>query len=76
MKKSGTTAIVGLILYCAWLVYGQVQIALSQSSPHYVTWLKLADTTISTVDLYSLGIDKALQVIDSCDGLRKLPSLG
>lgn len=51
-----------------------VRIAISKATPvdkyqHYINWLKSADSLVETVDMYSLGIDSALIVLKSCQGL-------
>ncbi len=49
-------------------------IAVSKASPvenytGYINWLKDADSTVTWVDMYQSGIDRALEKLDSCDGL-------
>lgn len=44
-------------------------IAISRASVNYINWLKKADSTIEVVDLYSLPVDSALEVLEKSSGL-------
>jgi putative glutamine amidotransferase len=51
-----------------------LRIAVSKAVPqksyqHYIQWLKYGDSNIETLDMYSLGVDSALRMLESCDGL-------
>jgi len=51
-----------------------LKIAISKAVPfesyqYYVKWLKDADSSILYYDMYSLGIDSALELLRNCDGL-------
>ncbi len=51
-----------------------VRIAISKAVPeksykNYIKWLKAADSTIVCIDMYHLGVDSALKVLETCDGL-------
>jgi len=47
----------------------RVCIAISKASPNYINWLKQTDSTICYVDLYPLGLEKAMEAMDTCSGL-------
>lgn len=44
-------------------------IAVSKASPNYLNWLRQGDSTIRYVNLYPLGLDSALLMLEHCDGL-------
>ena len=44
-------------------------IAISKASKNYINWLKTADSTIKYVSLYSMPIDSAISVLNTCSGL-------
>ncbi len=49
-------------------------IAISKSGPgesylNYISWLKIADTTLTTHNMYKLSLDSALTLLSKCDGL-------
>ena len=44
-------------------------IAISKASDNYINWLKRADSTVQYVNLYSLPLDSALNLLADCDGL-------
>ncbi|MEI7980968.1 MAG: gamma-glutamyl-gamma-aminobutyrate hydrolase family protein, partial [Bacteroidota bacterium] len=46
-----------------------VQIGISKASENYIRWLKRADTTVRTVDLYALPIDSAMNILKKCSAL-------
>jgi len=51
-----------------------VRIAISKAVPeksykNYIRWLKAADSTVVCIDMYHLGVDSALKVLETCDGL-------
>jgi putative glutamine amidotransferase len=46
-----------------------VKIGLSKASPNYVNWLKRADPSIQTIDLYLLPVASAVQQLGTCSGL-------
>ncbi len=46
-----------------------LKIGLSKASPNYVNWLKRADPSVQTVDLYALPITAAVQQLGRCSGL-------
>lgn len=47
----------------------QVKIALSQANPNYENWVRTADPAVIPVNMYELGLEKALSVLDSCSAL-------
>lgn len=47
----------------------QVKIALSQANPNYENWVRTADPAVIPVNMYDLGLAKALSVLDSCSAL-------
>ena len=46
-----------------------MKIGLSKASPNYVNWLKRADPSIQTIDLYKLTFSMAIQQLGVCSGL-------
>jgi len=51
-----------------------IRIAISKAIPeknyqHYIKWVKSADPSVETIDMYGLGIDSALAVLKTCHGL-------
>ena len=51
-----------------------IYVGVSKASPdpsygHYIKWLQKADTTILYIDLYPLGTDSAVKVLQKCSGL-------
>ncbi len=51
-----------------------VRIAISKAVPeksyrNYIKWLHAADSTVVCIDMYHLGVDSALKVLETCDGL-------
>ncbi|MEZ5081984.1 MAG: gamma-glutamyl-gamma-aminobutyrate hydrolase family protein [Bacteroidales bacterium] len=51
-----------------------VRLAISKAIPqdkyiNYVNWIHFADTSIVCVDMYGHGIDSALAILETCDGL-------
>jgi len=46
-----------------------LRIGLSKTSPNYISWLKRSDSSVITVNLYTLSIDSALTLLAECDGL-------
>lgn len=46
-----------------------LKIGISKASPNYVNWLKRADPSVQTVDLFQLPIDEAVQQLGTCGGL-------
>ncbi|MFZ4522446.1 MAG: gamma-glutamyl-gamma-aminobutyrate hydrolase family protein [Bacteroidales bacterium] len=46
-----------------------LKVALSKASPNYVNWLKRADPSVETIDLYALPISAALQQLNLCSAL-------
>jgi putative glutamine amidotransferase len=58
-----------LLLNQAFCQPAPVRIGLSKASPNYENWLKLADPSIRTVDLYPLSISEAVQQLSQCSGL-------
>lgn len=46
-----------------------LKIGISKASPNYVNWLKRADPSIQTIDLYNMPIEAALQQLSHCSGL-------
>ena len=51
-----------------------VKIAISKATPlnsyhNYIRWIHSIDSTIQCIDMYSLGIDSALIILEECDGL-------
>ena len=46
-----------------------MKIGLSKASPNYVNWLKRADPSIQTIDLYKLTFSMAIQQLGLCSGL-------
>ena len=51
-----------------------VTIAISKAVPqksykNYIRWVHYADSTAICLDMYHLGIDSALKVLENCDGL-------
>ncbi len=49
--------------------FSQIRIAISKTSASYENWLKTADTSVIPVNMYSLSIDSALQLLTSCNAL-------
>ena len=45
------------------------KIGISKASPNYVNWLKQADPSVQTIDLYVLPISTAVQELSQCSGL-------
>ncbi len=53
---------------------GPVRIAISKAVPeksykNYINWLHAADPTVVCLDMYHLGVDSALKVLETCDAL-------
>ena len=51
-----------------------IRIAISKAVPqksykNYIRWIHYADSTAICLDMYHLGIDSALKVLENCDGL-------
>jgi putative glutamine amidotransferase len=46
-----------------------IKIGISKASPNYVNWLERADSSIQTVNLYTLPLAEAVQQLGQCDGL-------
>ncbi len=51
-----------------------LKIAVSKSVPlksyqHYIKWLKYGNPDVLTYDMYELGVDSALKMLELCDGL-------
>jgi putative glutamine amidotransferase len=46
-----------------------LKIGISKASPNYLHWLKRADSSIQTVDLYQMSVAEAVQQLGLCDGL-------
>jgi len=51
-----------------------LRIGISKAVPvekykNYINWIKATDSSVVTVDLYSLGLDSALAVLETLDGL-------
>lgn len=46
-----------------------LKIGVSKASPNYVHWLRSADPSIVTVDLYPLSIEEAVKQLSQCNGL-------
>ncbi|MBL7137640.1 MAG: gamma-glutamyl-gamma-aminobutyrate hydrolase family protein [Bacteroidales bacterium] len=44
-------------------------IAISKTSDNYINWLKRADSTVQYINLYSLPVDSALNLLENCSGL-------
>lgn len=69
--------IITLILFSSCISkekHEPLRIAISKAGPGdhynaYSQWLKIADTTLLTYDLYSLSIDSSLKLLEECDGL-------
>ena len=50
------------------------RIAVSKAIPeksyrYYIRWLKYGDEKVETFDMYAIGMDSALQLLETCDGL-------
>jgi len=58
-----------LLLNQAWCQQAALKIGLSKASPNYLNWLKSADPSIVTVDLYKLPVEQAVQELGNCSGL-------
>jgi putative glutamine amidotransferase len=58
-----------LLLNPAFSQPSPLKIGISKASPNYVNWLKHADPSIQTVDLYTLSIAAAVQQLSQCAGL-------
>jgi putative glutamine amidotransferase len=64
-----------LPLVFAWIVISgcthdrPLKIGVSRASPNYIQWIRLADSAAIPVDLYPMGIDSALKILDECSGL-------
>jgi putative glutamine amidotransferase len=78
--KSLLTIIVGVVLMFSGCSepehqkYEPVRIAISRAVPeksykNYIRWLKAADSTVVCIDMYHLGVDSALKVLETCDAL-------
>lgn len=48
---------------------GMLQIALSRSADSYQQWLLQSDSNINFIDLYGLPVEKAVEVLQNCDGV-------
>jgi len=53
---------------------GPAKIAISKAVPeksykNYINWIHAADSTVVCIDMYHLGVDSALKVLETCDGL-------
>ena len=46
-----------------------LKIGISKASPNYINWLKRKDTTVVTINLFDMPIEKAVQTLAACDGL-------
>lgn len=46
-----------------------LKIGVSKASPNYINWLKRADPSVQTIDLYLLPISAAVRQLSSCSGL-------
>jgi len=58
-----------LIAFATNLSYGQVRVAVSNSSENYEAWLLGADPDIVIVNMYGMTVDSALFVLSTCQGL-------
>ncbi len=46
-----------------------LKIALSLASPNYVNWIHQADSTIVTIDMKSMPVNQAVNLLNNCNGL-------
>lgn len=46
-----------------------LRIGVSKASQNYINWLKRADSTIATINLYILPLDSALLMLNNCSAL-------
>jgi putative glutamine amidotransferase len=46
-----------------------LKIGISKASPNYINWLRSADPSIVTVDLYVLPVEEAVKQLAQCSGL-------
>jgi putative glutamine amidotransferase len=58
-----------LLLNHAFCQPAYLKIGISKASPNYMNWLKRADSSIQTVNLYTLPLAEAVQQLGQCDGL-------
>jgi putative glutamine amidotransferase len=77
LKKIGTLILISSIFLwtsCSQQEKAPITIAISKGSPkssyeNYYKWLEYHDSTITIIDMYSLPLDSALIIFESCDGL-------
>ena len=74
MKRTITLLLMGVLIATLFTACGSskekpLRIAISKASPNYVNWLKRADSTIVTVNLFPMSVDSALTALESCSGL-------
>ncbi len=69
-----------ILLFVAFILYScqpkehELVIAISKAKPdkwygNYPQWVQKADPKVKIINMYELGVDSALQVLDHCDGL-------
>ena len=58
-----------ILIGCTTATQPSLTIAVSKQSDAYVQWLQRNDSTVKTINLYPLGIDSALSILNRCNGL-------
>ena len=58
-----------ILIGCTTATQPSLTIAVSKQSDAYVQWLQRNDSTVKTINLYPLGIDSALSILNECNGL-------
>ncbi|PKP33452.1 MAG: hypothetical protein CVT99_00420 [Bacteroidetes bacterium HGW-Bacteroidetes-16] len=58
-----------ILIGCTTATQPSLTIAVSKQSDAYVQWLQRNDSTVKTINLYPLGIDSALSILNGCNGL-------
>lgn len=66
--------IIALVFNACHLKEQELVIAISKAKPDkwygkYPEWVHKADSKVKIINMYELGVDSALQVLDHCDGL-------
>jgi putative glutamine amidotransferase len=69
--RSIAFALVCIILQgsCMTRKEAPLRIALSSASMNYINWIHRADTSVVAIDFDKMPIDKALKLLESCNGL-------
>jgi putative glutamine amidotransferase len=71
MRKLGTYIVLVIFFFTVTVItsYSQVRIAVSKTSERYEMWLHGADPNAVIVNMYGMGVDSALMVLSTCQGL-------